>query len=529
MMGSLIDYWYYTNDDTYNDLTMQGLLHQVGETDDYMPRNQTLTEGNDDQGFWGLAVMSAAEYNFPNPDPGQPQWLGLAQAVFNTQAARWDPDNCNGGLRWQIFQWNNGFDYKNSISQACFFALGARLAVFTGNQSYADWAEKTWDWMVGVEFIDKDWYVYDGAHIPDNCTEIVPYQFSYNAGGMILGAAAMYNFTESQAWKDRLDGLVEGSKVFFRGDNEDIMEEVACEPVNRCNLDQQSFKAYLSRWLAAITKWAPHTYDVVIPYLQASAVAAAKQCVGGKNGRMCGLQWSSGKYDGSTGVGQQMAAMEVTLACMVKERGAPLTADSGGTSQGNPGGGGNDIGRIDPKGPSYKALGAGDVAGAAIITTVILVGLIAGVAWMLLDETSEKSSANQFSAATASIAAFAVGGGAAAMLHKKGEKQYREKGKGIAQEDSDLSSHVSEENRNVAVPAPAAVSSPRNDYAGRHSRRLSNMPLGWPHNPSLRGSGMIDPSRSQSLHEPVSFSDSPRDSASDGRPSPSIPQHPRIE
>ena len=108
MMGALVDYWYYTGDTAWNAVTTQGLLFQVGPHNDYMPPNQTLTEGNDDQGFWGLAVMSAAEYNFPNPPADQPQWLALAQAVFNTQAARWDDADCGGGLRWQIFNWNNG-------------------------------------------------------------------------------------------------------------------------------------------------------------------------------------------------------------------------------------------------------------------------------------------------------------------------------------------------------------------------------------------------------------------------------------
>ena len=102
-MGTLIDYWYYTGDDSWNDDTMEGLLFQVGDKADYMPRNQTKTEGNDDQGFWGLAAMTAAEYKFPDPPDDKPQWLALAQAVFNTQAARWDTEHCGGGLRWQIF------------------------------------------------------------------------------------------------------------------------------------------------------------------------------------------------------------------------------------------------------------------------------------------------------------------------------------------------------------------------------------------------------------------------------------------
>ncbi len=84
------------------------LVYQASPTNDYMPQNQTLNEGNDDQGFWGMSVMTAAEYKFPDPPKGQPGWLALAQAVFNTQAARWDDSNCGGGLRWQIYNWNKG-------------------------------------------------------------------------------------------------------------------------------------------------------------------------------------------------------------------------------------------------------------------------------------------------------------------------------------------------------------------------------------------------------------------------------------
>lgn len=44
MFGELIEYWYLTGDDQYNDIVTQGLLHQVGEDRDYMPKNQTKTE-----------------------------------------------------------------------------------------------------------------------------------------------------------------------------------------------------------------------------------------------------------------------------------------------------------------------------------------------------------------------------------------------------------------------------------------------------------------------------------------------------
>lgn len=487
MMGALVDYWYYTGDNQYNELVQQALLFQVGDTNDYMPRNQTLTEGNDDQGFWGLAVMSAAENKFPDPPPDKPQWLALAQAVFNTQAGRWDTEHCNGGLRWQIFKWNQGFDYKNSISQACFFALGARLALYTGNNSYAEWADKSWDWMTDVGFIDKYWRVIDGAHIGTNCTDHVPYQFSYNAGGFILGAAAMYNYTENPVWKDRLDNLLNASRVFFTGPDKNIMTEVACEPVNRCNLDQQSFKAYLSRWYAAITKFAPHTYDFVMPYLQASAVAAAKQCVGGNNKRMCGLKWNQDKYDGSTGVGQQMAAMEVTLACMVKDRPSPYTHDTGGTSKGNPGLGGGDMGRDDPKPPEYRPITAGDKAGAAILTAVVLIGLITGIGWIFVDETSDKSPLEQFNGFQKSATATMVGAASGA-----GKRPLTEKGGIVISATSKRSSTSSVQENNQAIEAAAVrIGRVRSESVGSQ-RRMSNMPIGWPRQNSNTASGVFE-------------------------------------
>ncbi|KAK2601218.1 hypothetical protein N8I77_010683 [Diaporthe amygdali] len=397
LMGSLIDYWYYTGDTKWNQITQQGLLFQVGPDDDYMPPNQTMTEGNDDQGFWGMAVLSAAEYKFPDPPAPKPQWLALAQNVFNSQAARWNTAQCGGGLRWQIFQWNNGYLYKNSISQACFFNMAGRLALYTGNHTYAMWADRIWDWMVDVQFLhDDSYYIYDGAPVETNCTQVVPYQWTYNAGAFLHGAAAMYNFTADidpaaeVLWRSRVNGLINGLRVFFTGPNNDIMTEVACEGVHLCDNDELSFKAYLARWMAATTKWAPWTYSTIKPLLAASATAAAMQCMGGDNGRMCGHVWANneGEWDGTTGVGQQMAAMEVVLATMIQRLESPVTNSTGGTSTGNPDEEESGFGQVNafstlkPMRPMSKA----DEAGAYILTILAILFLVAGMGFMFYDD-----------------------------------------------------------------------------------------------------------------------------------------------
>lgn len=82
-----------------------------------------------------------------------------------------------------------------AIANGCFFNIGARLARYTGNSTYAEHAEETWDWLWNIGYIDNEsWLVYDGAHVQNNCTKIDKATFSYNAGVLLQGAAFMYNF-----------------------------------------------------------------------------------------------------------------------------------------------------------------------------------------------------------------------------------------------------------------------------------------------------------------------------------------------
>lgn len=96
----MIDYWAYTNDTSYNPTVTQALQAQVGPENNYMPPAYFGSLGNDDQAFWAFAALTAVEYDFPDPPEGRPQWLELAEAVFDTMVPRWDTEYCNGGLRW---------------------------------------------------------------------------------------------------------------------------------------------------------------------------------------------------------------------------------------------------------------------------------------------------------------------------------------------------------------------------------------------------------------------------------------------
>ena len=161
------------------------------------------------------------------------------------------------------------------------------------------------------------------------------------------------------------------------------MVEIACEPQVTCDYDQPSFKAYLSRWMAATMQIAPFTTEFITPKLQKSAAGAAGQCSGGPNGNTCGRHWYQSTWDGQKGVGEQMSALSVIQANLISKVAPPVTAKSGGTSKGNPAagsGGDNPVQYMDPN--ANKKITMGDKAGAGILTALVLGGLVAGVWWI---------------------------------------------------------------------------------------------------------------------------------------------------
>jgi len=156
------------------------------------------------------------------------------------------------------------------------------------------------------------------------------------------------------------------------------MMEQACESNGKCDTDQQSFKAYLSRWMAASVKVAPFTSSWVMPRLQASARAAALTCTAGFDGNQCGLEWTKEANDGLMGVGEQLAALQVVQANLITNVTGPVTNSTGGTSIGNPAAGGS----TSSSPITWDTITMGDKAGAGILTTLVLVSMFGGAWWM---------------------------------------------------------------------------------------------------------------------------------------------------
>ncbi|KZL81549.1 glycoside hydrolase family 76 [Colletotrichum incanum] len=342
--ATYLDYWHLTGDDSYADTISTGMLHQTGPNNDYMPPNHTFSLGNDDQCFWGTAALVAAEYDFPNVK-GKAKWIDLAQAVWISQASpmRHD-DTCNGGLRWQVPWSNAGYDYKQTASNACFFNMGARLARFTGNTNYSEWAEETWDWLFGVGLIDSEtWAVYDGTHVETNCTVINKSQWSYNAAMLVQGAAFIYNSTNgSDIWRERIEKLSDSLLTTFFPNG--TAYEIACEgQKGACPQDALWYKGYIHRWLSSAAQLAPFIADKVLPVLKSSAEAAVKQCAAEKAGlaNQCGFYWKDGVFsnpqttDNTTGAGEAVSVLAAVSNLLIVDAKAPVTAADSKSSNSN--------------------------------------------------------------------------------------------------------------------------------------------------------------------------------------------------
>jgi mannan endo-1,6-alpha-mannosidase len=181
--------------------------------------------------------------------------------------------------------------------------------------------------------------------------------------------------TQNPIWKTRIDGIIQTAGIFFANG---VMKEVACEDNNKCDVDQRSFKAYLARWMAATTKLAPWTAQTIVPLLQSSAKAALSTCVGGPDGNQCGQKWTTGTFDGSLGVGEQMSVLEVVQSTLIGQVAGPVTANTGGSSQGDPSAGTSSNAKVI----NFETITTGDKAGAGILTTLIMVTMFGGSWWI---------------------------------------------------------------------------------------------------------------------------------------------------
>lgn len=144
-----------------------------------------------------------------------------------------------------------------------------------------------------------------------------------------------------------------------------------------------SFKAYFIRWVAVSTKWAPWLYDTVQPYFVSTAQAVAQSCNPADPGAQCGQRWDTGGFYNTTGPGQQMCALEAMNALLIDQAVGPVTAQTGGTSKGDPNAGTSGDTGVTGVAPPPEEITTADRAGAGILTAVLIIGSLGTTYWMV--------------------------------------------------------------------------------------------------------------------------------------------------
>lgn len=212
---------------------------------------------------------------------------------------------------------------QNSVSNGGFFQTAARLARYSGNQTYAEWANKIWDWTSSIGLVDSNYNVYDGTGDADsaNCSAIDHDQWTYTIGSYLHGAAHMYSATPGgdPTWENRVAGLLSAANgTFFNptANTTGIMYEQNCEAAGTCSSDQTSFKASLTQWMAKTAVLVPSVSDEIMTLLKSTAAGAAASCSGLGN-NTCGVKWYTGGYDGEVGFGEQLSGLEAVQSLLV--------------------------------------------------------------------------------------------------------------------------------------------------------------------------------------------------------------------
>lgn len=184
-------------------------------------------------------------------------------------------------------------------------------------------------------------------------------------------------------WLRALNGLIDRLfKTFFIHNN--VIEDVTCEPREICNNNEILFKGLVVSWLSYTTLLVPSTAGKIMPMLESSAKACAASCTGNGN-NTCGVRWYQSKWDGWTGMEEQISASQMFSAMLVKyAKGkdvGPVTENTGGTSNGNVNAG---MGDGSGQENTLPPITTGDKAGAGILTVAFVGGWIGLMVFMLM-------------------------------------------------------------------------------------------------------------------------------------------------
>ena len=261
----------------------------------------------DDEGWWALAWI--ATYDLTHA----PQYLAMAQSIFDDMARGWDTSTCGGGI-W----WSKDKTYKNAIANELFLSVAAHLANRTAEPQrtqYAHWARREWEWFSSSGMINSENLINDGLDStnPKACVNNGKPTWSYNQGVILGGLAEYSRYAHDSSLLTRA-GQIATAAITRLTDSRGILHD-PCEP--NCGADGPQFKGIFARNLMRLYASAPdYSYRV---FADKNAESIWKSDQGSKYA--FGLVWS-GPFDAAD-ASRQSSALDALIAAAVmhQERG----------------------------------------------------------------------------------------------------------------------------------------------------------------------------------------------------------------
>ncbi|PVI00707.1 glycoside hydrolase family 76 protein [Periconia macrospinosa] len=271
------------------------------------PEWDNATIGDLGQSAWGLAVLTAVEIGLT--EPKDQKWIDLTMGVFNALARRWTSEEsiCRGGLLagpGSLQQEKNPSNAdllgKSAFSNANFFLLSARLALYSGDQTFVTWAEKIWEWIEMQLVEKKDWTVDDAEihftedHSAGECSKKDSAWFrGYRDRALLIeGLSVMYNVTSNSSdskWSAPLASFINAtcsdnsecrpsSSSFENTTTDYIIRGCESGATGQCPFDNRSIKGPWIRALSRAAYLAPSLTEKIHKIVGASAAGAASKC-----------------------------------------------------------------------------------------------------------------------------------------------------------------------------------------------------------------------------------------------------------
>jgi predicted alpha-1,6-mannanase (GH76 family) len=194
-----------------------------------------LNEYYDDMGWWALSWIHAYDWL------GDERYLNVAKSIFWHMSSGWD-DTCGGGM-W----WRKDRGYKNAITNELFLQLAGRLYNRTQEQSYLDWANRTWSWFDASGMINELHLVNDGLRDCENNRDIT---WTYNQGVILGGLVELYRATGDEALLRRAESIADTAITLLIDENGILREP--CELSFNCGNDGPQFKGIFMRNLGLL-------------------------------------------------------------------------------------------------------------------------------------------------------------------------------------------------------------------------------------------------------------------------------------